>query len=643
MSRVVIRKADYGAPPARMSAGAPPSLPIRRASKAGFKNVRFTNFSNRKRRSEGNLETEDSDSEQESTAEDDQEENESSDDIKKEQQEKVKKVTRKKRRFRLTDSISKSKRRAERRAQLAAERKEREECNSQQGEEVEKEKESTPPPPPLTTLSTIRKYSPLQLFCDNLLRRLKAKDPDEYFAFPVTQAMAPDYHEIIKEPMDFATMRLKIDRNEYENIALMRKDAELIVNNALDYNLPGTVYHMAAQKMDLVVQFYFSEANLRYLYHNLPFSKEIPLQQLGLTLKSRPRPIPKSDYKMAIVDDVTTSNVLETVDPSLKERLSCRIPDLKVSRTNNADGSIEPRSHLAFLDNKDGAICLNVINPTVSEKKVITLGDIVGKLQEGTPGLCAPQEHKSNHQVPISYLSFGPFSSFAPQYDSTWATLCERDSRLLLGTYGDKTNVTNAITLRQMVENTSEHMIKVVDDLLDTLTSGEHRRTLKALESDPNKSNVRIMKHYSFLIGAALDKIDLNKILSDVESLENIGVDTSFISDVRKIYKLDPESETIQDVLDKTGTMINDLALLQKNRLSSIPPTTLTEQLPPGNLELTLANKVQGKLHNQIVSYAKPGNVISPPVIHNAVGLNEEDIDLLNEFFTAAPPRTEVH
>lgn len=85
--------------------------------------------------------------------------------------------------------------------------------------------------------------------------------------------MAPDYHEIIKEPMDFATIRQKIDRDEYPDIASLKKDAELIVHNAMDYNSPGTIYHIAAQKMDLIVQFYFSEPYLRYLFHALPFSK----------------------------------------------------------------------------------------------------------------------------------------------------------------------------------------------------------------------------------------------------------------------------------------------------------------------------------------------------------------------------------
>ncbi|VDK75517.1 unnamed protein product [Litomosoides sigmodontis] len=609
MSRNIVRKSDYGTPPARMSAGAPPSLPVRRG---GFRNVRLVGTGSRKRRSEGNLETEDSDSEQASTA-DDQEENGSGDDVKKEdeQGEKVKRTPRKKRRFRLTDSIAKSKRRAERRAQLAAERKEREESRQQQEDEINAEmKEHSSTPPPLPKVTAVLTYSPMQLFCDNLLRKMKAKDPDEYFAFPVTQSMAPDYHDIIKEPMDFATIRQKIDRDEYPDIAAFKKDAELIVHNAMDYNSPGTVYHIAAQKMDLV---------------------EIPMEKLGLTLKTKARPIPKSDYKTAVVDDATPSTVLETVDPSLKQKLSSRVPNLRVLPAGSKEDGVEPKTHLAFLDNKDGAICLNVINPTSSEKKIITLGDIVGKLEEGTPGLCAPQEHKSNHQVPISYVSYGPFSSFAPQFDSTWATLCERDSRLLLGTYGDRTNVTNAISLREMVDNAGEYMIKVVDDLLDTLTNGEHRRTIKALETDVEESSVSQMKN-------AVDKIDLNKLLSDIESLENVGVDVSFISDIRKLYKLQIVPETPQTALNKTGVMISDLALLQKNRLSSIPPTTLTEQPPPGNHELNLASKVQGKLHSQIAQYAKPGNVISPPVIHNAVGLNEEDIDLLNEFFTAAPP-----
>lgn len=73
--------------------------------------------------------------------------------------------------------------------------------------------------------------------------------------------------------MDFSTMRQKIENDEYMEITALRRDAELIVKNALDYNLPGSIYYVAAQKLDLIVQFYFSEQHLRYLFYSLPFAK----------------------------------------------------------------------------------------------------------------------------------------------------------------------------------------------------------------------------------------------------------------------------------------------------------------------------------------------------------------------------------
>uniref|UniRef100_A0A915AJ43 Bromo domain-containing protein n=1 Tax=Parascaris univalens TaxID=6257 RepID=A0A915AJ43_PARUN len=625
--RPVVRKSDVGAPPARLSAGAAPSLSIlsaKRNIRGTFKSAsaKCSTSSSRKRRTEENLDLEESDSEHSTVAEDQEENDSAAEEVKKGEnvEEKVKK-TRKKRRFRLTDSTAKSRRRAERKAQLAAERKEREEMKHE-GEEEEEEKQESASPPPVQKPPMIRTYSPIQLLCDNLLRKLQAKDPEEYFAFPVTQSMAPDYHQVIKEPMDFSTMRSKIEANEYADVAAFRKDVELVVNNALTYNQPNTIYNVAAQKLDQIVRFYFSEPHLRYLFHALPFCKDIPLEKVGLTPKVRPRILPKVERNYAIMDDMTPSTILNSVDISLKSRLSGRRPQLR-GVVPDCDSGKEPKCELGFLDNKDGAVCLNILNCSSSEQRSLTLGDIIGKLEEGTPGLCAPQEHKSSVQVPISFLSYGPFSSFAPQYDSTWATLCDRDSTLLLSCYGDKQSVTNAFALRSMVEDSGAHLIKLVDDLLDTLTDGEHSRTLSALRTEPD---------------AKVPEIDsaeeMEKLLCDVESLENIGIDVSFVSDVRKLYGVEEGSTSPQDQLNKTGAMISDLALLQKNRLSSVPPATLSEQPPPSQLETNLAGKIQDQLHAQLAHYAKPVDIVSPAVIHSAVGLNEEDLDLLNEFFT---------
>jgi len=44
------------------------------------------------------------------------------------------------------------------------------------------------------------------------------KDPHGFFAFPVTDAIAPGYSMIIKHPMDFGTMKDKIAANEYKSV-----------------------------------------------------------------------------------------------------------------------------------------------------------------------------------------------------------------------------------------------------------------------------------------------------------------------------------------------------------------------------------------------------------------------------------------
>ena len=124
----------------------------------------------------------------------------------------------------------------------------------------------------------------------------------------------------------------------------------------------------------------------------------IRLEEMGLTPKIRKRPVPKMDRKALVVDDATPSAILNSVDVSLRQRLSTRKPDLTKILPETENG-VEPKCHLAFLDNKDGAVCLSVVNPSNLDERTITLADLVGKLDEGNPGLFAPQESKATAPV----------------------------------------------------------------------------------------------------------------------------------------------------------------------------------------------------------------------------------------------------
>ena len=50
-----------------------------------------------------------------------------------------------------------------------------------------------------------------QNFLLSLLKRLEMKDPQKLFAWPVIDSLTPGYSQIVKHPMDFNTIRKKIE------------------------------------------------------------------------------------------------------------------------------------------------------------------------------------------------------------------------------------------------------------------------------------------------------------------------------------------------------------------------------------------------------------------------------------------------
>jgi hypothetical protein len=72
--------------------------------------------------------------------------------------------------------------------------------------------------------------------CNEIVDALRADDTMLLFAMPVTEDVAPTYHDIIKKPMDLQTIAKKASEGHYWNYAWVREDFELMVLNALTFN-----------------------------------------------------------------------------------------------------------------------------------------------------------------------------------------------------------------------------------------------------------------------------------------------------------------------------------------------------------------------------------------------------------------------
>ncbi|KAH7404578.1 hypothetical protein KP509_15G032800 [Ceratopteris richardii] len=100
---------------------------------------------------------------------------------------------------------------------------------------------------------------PTRKLMNFILDRLQKKDRFGIFAEPVDPKEVPNYYDIIKGPMDFRTMRSRIDSGHYCSIELFQKDIFLICDNAMQYNGKGTVYFRHARLIKEVTERIFED------------------------------------------------------------------------------------------------------------------------------------------------------------------------------------------------------------------------------------------------------------------------------------------------------------------------------------------------------------------------------------------------
>ncbi|RKP38312.1 PHD-zinc-finger like domain-containing protein, partial [Dimargaris cristalligena] len=79
-----------------------------------------------------------------------------------------------------------------------------------------------------------------------VLEALQAADKRDYFAEPVPVQLAPDYYDVITNPMDLGTIQRRLASYAYDSLDAFERDAQLVFTNATVYNRPTTPYYRTA-------------------------------------------------------------------------------------------------------------------------------------------------------------------------------------------------------------------------------------------------------------------------------------------------------------------------------------------------------------------------------------------------------------
>ena len=72
----------------------------------------------------------------------------------------------------------------------------------------------------------------------------------QHFPQPHQKTEAPDYHDIVKRPMDLKTIKSRVKDGWITNSSEFQRDVYLMFANAMMYNRPGSeIYNMAEEMM----------------------------------------------------------------------------------------------------------------------------------------------------------------------------------------------------------------------------------------------------------------------------------------------------------------------------------------------------------------------------------------------------------
>ncbi|XP_044090242.1 bromodomain-containing protein 9 isoform X1 [Neovison vison] len=457
------------------------------------------------------------------------------------------------------------------------------------GKKVEVEPPPDRPVRACRTQAAEHESTPIQQLLEHFLRQLQRKDPHGFFAFPVTDAIAPGYSMIIKHPMDFGTMKDKIVANEYKSVTEFKADFKLMCDNAMTYNRPDTVYYKLAKKILHAGFKMMSKERLLALRRSMSFMQDVDFSQQAALLGSEDTAVEEPVPEVAPVQVETArkskrpsreviscmfepeGNACSLTDSTAEEHVLALV-EHAADEARDRISRLLPGGKMGYLrKNGDGGLLYSVVNtaePDADEEEThpVDLSSLSSKLLPGFTTLGFKDERRGK----VTFLSSA--TTALSTHNSVFGDLKSDETELLYSAYGDETGVQCALSLQEFVKDAGSYSRKLVDDLLDQITGGDHSRLLFQLRQ---RRNVPAKPPDEVKAGDSVG--DGGSVLDfmSMKSYSDASLDISALGSLGKVKKeLDADDGHLN--LDETAKLLQDLHEAQAERGGSRPPSNLS-------------------------------------------------------------------
>jgi len=507
-------------------------------------------------------------------------------------------------------------------------------------------------------------------FLEYLLKLLQKKDTNDFFANPVNDQFAPGYSSIIKQPMDFSTIRSKLKPegatntviSSYPNLQSFKSDFELMCTNAMTYNTQDTIYYKSATKLLSYGRKILSPEKIRGLRNHLPFIKTITQQEFGFDVNADPEDGDEEDDQAGGAgagdsggDDTDVAKVIQDIREVVRRppgRFEAIPDDMtaqeilehardKAKRAQDKLKAKRPGSKMGFLRQRpDGTTSLTILTgepgivPGTEKDRPVSLGTLLGKVKQGTSSISGFREDRRNTCKGVYPLHYGAYSSHCPTYDSTFANLTKEETELVYNTYSDHVGVQYAESIMNFSRD-CDYATFIVDHLLDILTNKEHQKTSKYIEEKKKLRREDALLENTAQTIQQQENEAQRATGVDFDSLKSLsaeGIDMSFLDSMQATYNNQvkqeiktedaPPSDDLVALCNKNAELLEKLQRVQDIRLSANPPPHFASMAKPSDEEMDLAQKVRDNLV-EMSAKVQPRFVASSAGIRKAIGASD--------------------
>ncbi|XP_005170179.2 bromodomain-containing protein 9 isoform X1 [Danio rerio] len=437
--------------------------------------------------------------------------------------------------------------------------------------------------------------TPRQQLLEHFLRLLQRKDAHGFFAFPVTDAIAPGYSMIIKHPMDFSTMKDKIAANEYKTITEFKADFKLMCDNAMVYNRPETVYYKAAKKLLHTGFKMMSKERLLALKRSMSFMQDMDFSQQAAILgdddiapeepvtemmpihTEYPKKSKKQPVKEPIISDMyeLEGNACSLTDSTAEEHVLALV-EHAADEARDRINRFMPNSKIGYLKkDTEGSLMYVVVNqdPEGEEEEThpVDLSSLANKLIPGLTSL----GFKDDRRHKVTFLS-SAYNTQTLQNNSIYPDLHPEEMDMLYSAYGDETGVQCALSLQEFVKGCGGFTKRLVDDLLDKMTAGDHSKAVVQIRQKRNLPIVEAKSSLCDMPGTDGGGMEAGSVLDFMSMKSYPDMSLDMLNTLGKCVKKEPEHEDGHQHFDDPTKLLQEFQDASVDRVGSRPSSNLS-------------------------------------------------------------------